>query len=577
MISRQLGCSKTLASVLYRLDPRHSEPELARAFLFPRLAQLDDPFAITGMDAVVRRIRKGLLNKDRILIFGDYDVDGITSTVSLVHFFRSLGGFPHFVVPRRMNEGYGLSRDAVDRALDEADGVDLFIALDCGTNSVEEVARLRDRGIDVIIVDHHQGKNEAVADCLMVNPHVSHGEADPPPPWLHLCTAGLVFKVIHAMVKAMREEGIPGAEQIKVVDYLDLTTLGTVADLVPLVQENRLLARQGLRRLEATRRPGVHALFESAGLDPAGGLEASDIGFKIGPRINACGRLDDACRPIELLLDENYNTCIPVARELNRMNRERQEIERRITEAAIEMIDANGVRDAAGIVVYHEDWHHGVVGIVASRLTQLYNRPCLVLGAEDTLEPLSAAGNGIVYAKGSGRSIPGLNMVAALETCKDLLAKWGGHPMAVGVTLDVRRMAEFQQAFAAAVGKLCPNGLPERHLTIMEWIEPEDVSPVLMEELEGLHPFGMGNPRPVFGMRGVSLAGPPRMLKNGHFRFVVNGGPRGNNLAGIAWKMADRLLPEHARIDLAVKLTWNTWNGDKSIQLELVDWRLAGR
>ena len=371
----------------------------------------------------------------------------------------------------------------------------------------------------------------------------------------------------------MRVDQIPGSEKIKVVDYLDLTTLGTVADLVPLKAENRLMARQGLRRLEKTRRPGVHALFESAGLDPADGLAASDIGFKIGPRINACGRLDDACRPIELLLEDDYSNCVSTARELNRMNRERQEIERRITEDAIQMIEANGVKDAAGIVVFDESWHHGVVGIVASRLTQQYHRPCLVLGAEDSQEDLSSGDER--FAKGSGRSIPGVNMVAMLESCQELLVKWGGHPMAVGVTLRADRVSDFQKAFACAVEQACPNGLPEQELSVMEWIRPQDVTRRLMEELEQLHPFGMGNPKPIFGLKDVVLNGHPKVLRNSHFRFGVKAASGGPILKGIAWKMADNLPPPNSLLDLAVKLSWNMWNGGKSIQLELVDWRIS--
>ncbi|MEY2879901.1 MAG: hypothetical protein RLZZ15_2281, partial [Verrucomicrobiota bacterium] len=345
-------------------------------------------------------------------------------------------------------------------------------------------------------------------------------------------------------------------------DHLDLVALGTIADLVPLAGENRILARQGLRILEQAQRPGLRALMDVAAVRPENGITPVDISFRLGPRINASGRLADAALSVELLLSEDAAFCAETARQLDAFNRERQDIERAITEEAEARIE----RDFAalpGIVLFAETWHPGVVGIVAGRVTRKYHRPCIVLGNEGEL------------AKGSGRSVDGINLVEVLGSCSELLGSWGGHPLAVGVSLPKIHVEKFREQFAAAVRAYTGGGPTEPKLELAAWLTPEQVNEGLMAELESLHPFGQGNPEPIFGVRGVVLRSAPEVFKEQHFRFTFEDG-RGRRLHGVAWKLAHRLPPRGTPLDFAVELKWNHFNGRKLLQLGLVDWRPAG-
>lgn len=520
------------------------------------------------MRAAVERVREAIRDGERVLVFGDYDVDGITSTAALVHFLQQFKLKPGYVVPRRMEEGYGLTEEALARALREFGKPDLFIALDCGTNAVETVGGLQRKGVDVLVVDHHQELEGGRADCLLVNPHLDHAPDEPAPAWLNLSTAGLVFKLIHGVVKAGREVGDPSCGRIRVADYLDLAGMGTVADLVELSGENRLIARHGLLRLGKTRRPGVHALFQAAGIEFGEVLESADISFKIGPRINAMGRLDDACIPVELLLGDDFSYCRRLADSLDSLNRERKAIEAAIFEEAEAQIGETDQDALPGMVVANSNWHPGVVGIVASRLSHAYHRPCLVLGSGET------GGEESEQLKGSGRSVPGVDLVRILDLCHPLLERWGGHPMAVGLSLRMDRVEALRERFAEVIEELHPGGIPGRILEIADWLAPEELSGTLIEELDRLRPFGQGNPRPLLGVRPVILKTPPRILKGSHFRFQVTHG-NGGAIGGIAWNQADRVPPTDQALELAVRLSWNTWRGKRNLQLELVDWRIS--
>ncbi len=443
-LARDLGVSDVLAELLLRV-PVGSADE-ARDFLDPRLAGLCDPFCLTGLAAAAGRLNHAIDRGESVTVFGDYDVDGVTATALLVSVLRRFGLQPHFVVPRRLEEGYGLSRDALERALGGVAPA-LFVALDCGTNSVEETALLRSRGSDVIIVDHHRSKEDLPVDCVLINPHV-YGDVEGGVN--DLCTVGLVFKLVHGLLKQRRDAGDQRAFAIRLKEYLDLVAMGTVADLVPLTRENRILARHGLQILGQTGRVGLRSLMDVAGMTVGVEPRPVDVSFRIGPRINASGRLADAAVSVELLLSEDPAFCREAAAQLDAFNRERQDIERQITEHAFDSI-AKDLADARGIVVFDDGWHSGVVGVVASRLTRKFHRPCIVLGREGPL------------AKGSGRSVPGVNLVEVLGCCSHLLESWGGHPMAVGVSLATDRVAEFQAAFDAAVGAARVGGLVAAH------------------------------------------------------------------------------------------------------------------
>ncbi|MFN5561972.1 MAG: single-stranded-DNA-specific exonuclease RecJ [Opitutaceae bacterium] len=553
-LSREAEVSPVIAELLLRAG--FSDPAAAARFLRPTLAELADPFRLDQLDAAARRLRQAIVGREEVVVLGDYDVDGVSSTALLVSVLRRFGLSPRFVVPRRMEDGYGLSRSAIDRALEQ--GVPkLFVALDCGTNSQEEVAYLESRGVDVLVVDHHRSKSGPLPGGLLVNPHVYDRPDDEP--WRHLCTVGLVFKLAHGLLKLLRSENDPVAGAIKLRDYLDLVAMGTVADLVPLHGENRILARYGLRTLEETRRPGLRALMEVAGVRPENGLQPVDISFRLGPRINASGRLADASLSVELLLSEDRTFCVETARQLDAFNRERQEIERLITDEAERIVESQYI-DRPAIVLYGDSWHPGVVGIVAGRVSRKYHRPCVVLGNEGE------------FAKGSGRSVDGVNLVEVLASCADGLNSWGGHPMAVGVSVAKSQVESFRVRFEAAVEAQLGGSRGESSITLAAWIPPEQIRDPLMEELESLHPFGQGNPEPVFGVRGVVLRQRPEVFKEQHFRFVVEDG-RGRRLYGVAWKMARRMPPVGVPLDLAVELAWNHFNDRRLLQLELIDWR----
>lgn len=551
---RGLGVSKVCALLLAQAGV--SSRESAEEFLRPSLGHLENPFALTNLEAAVDRILGALNRSEDVVILGDYDVDGITSTVQLVGMLRLLGLKPRYCVPRRMEEGYGLSREVIDRACDGR-WPQLFIAVDCGTNAHQPVAYLVDQGADVIVVDHHQAKEAPVSGCILVNPHV-HDSEDAP--WRDLCTAGLIFKLLHGLMRKLREAEDPRIESIHLKDTLDLVALGTIADLVPLRRENRILSWYGLRHLRANGRAGVRALAEVSGIEATQEMSSADISFKLGPRINACGRLADASRPIEMLLGQKPQHCLEIAKELDAMNKERQSIERRITRAAEARADAE-FGDLPGVVLFDEDWHPGVVGIVASRVSRNLHKPSIVLGSEGEM------------AHGSGRSVATVNLVEVLQRCAHLLEHWGGHPMAVGVSLKPEHMAAFTDTFNQSLQALYPGGLPEASLSISAWLELEELQVSLLEELDLMHPFGQGNPEPVFGLRAVRLTEAPEPFGSGNFRFRLPTA-NGRGIAGIAWSLGQP--PEaHKPIDLALRFSWNYWRGNRYPQVTLVDWKLS--
>jgi single-stranded-DNA-specific exonuclease len=529
----------------------------AERHLRPQLAHVSDPFAVGGLREAAERLVQAAQKGERIAILGDYDVDGVSSTAMLVHFLRRLGAQPEYFVPRRLEEGYGLSVAALERVLAEA-RPQLFVALDCGTNSKSEVDRLKAEGVDVIVVDHHVAKETRV-HCTLVNPRVNDAEDAP---WQNLCTAGLVFKLVHGILKVLRLAGDDRGTSIAVKDYLDLAALGTIADLVPLRTENRILAAHGLRALGEARRQGVRALISVSGMEPGGVLTSVDVSYRIGPRINASGRLADASLPLRLLLSDDPDDCLRDAAQLDSINRERQEIDKKVTEEAT--AQAKSMGDLAGYVVFG-DWHPGVVGIAAGKICRALDRPVIVLGKEGE------------NAKGSGRSVPGNNLVEALAASADLLKTYGGHPMAVGVSLDIKDVEAFRARFAAAIQAQRAAGVAQvdgRDIDIVHWIKPSEVTDNLLDDLDLLQPYGEGNAEPVFGFKSFIFDRVPTPFGEGNFRhqLSLSGGRR---LNFVAWRMADRMPEPGKAIEMAVKLHWNRWQGRRIPQAEILDWRYA--
>jgi single-stranded-DNA-specific exonuclease len=513
-VARELDLPETLAGVL--ADKGLLEAETARTFLYPRLRDLSDPFELAGMQNAVDRIFVAIDRRERIVLYGDYDVDGITSLTLLCRVLGTLGAIVSTFLPHRLEEGYGLSEEGVERCL-ATNRAQLFVALDCGTSSADRIRAIEARGIDVIVIDHHEAKERIPECCAFVNPKNRSKQSSCK--FEYLCTVGLVFKLCHAMLKVRRSPAID------LKKFLDLVALGTVADLVPLVDENRTLVFHGLRQMEQTEWIGLKALMDVA--DVKAPIRPSHVGFRLGPRLNAAGRLGVAQDSLELLLASDNERAFSLARELDWQNRDRQSVEQQTLDEASRQLDALFVpeRDAA-IVVGAKGWHPGVVGIVASRLMKLYHRPTIVIGFDES-------GDG----KGSGRSVYGVSLVKALEECADHLIQFGGHEMAAGIRLSFDRLESFATAFRTVVIKQRALELMKPRLELTAEVAGADLNLKLLAGHDLLQPFGMGNPQPLFFLRKVVPLGEPRVLKEKHrlynfrhanreFRAIHFGGAR---------------------------------------------------
>src|SRR5947209_6427183 len=400
-----------------------------QAFLQPRLKSLSDPLLLPNMKAAVTRILVALDRRERIVLFGDYDVDGVTSLALLAETLRAYGAIPDLFLPSRMEEGYGLNHDSVQRSIQQFHP-QLLIALDCGTSSGAEIFDLRKRGVEVIVLDHHEPKSAAPECVAVVNPKV-----DPGSPFHYLCSVGIVFKLCHALLKTR-----PIDFDLK--SKLDLVALGTVADIVPLRGENRTLVQRGAVEIARSSRPGLKKLIKVSGVRSP--ILTEDIGFRLGPRLNAAGRLSTAEKSLQLLLTRDWTEATALAELLDQQNRERQEVEKQIFAAAEEKIGSEyDPRCDAAIVVGARGWHPGVLGIVASRIAKKFHRPAIVIGFDD---------NGM--GKGSGRSIEGLSLVEALNRCGEHLEKFGGHEMAAGLTMREENLIVFSEAFRRVAREL---------------------------------------------------------------------------------------------------------------------------
>ena len=534
----ELGCPPFLARLLTLRGM--SDPAEARLFLDPRLKNLADPFLLPGMRPAIERILQAIGRRERIVLYGDYDVDGVTSLALFTRILRKLGADPHPFLPLRMDEGYGLSPEGLARCV-ASHRPQLLLALDCGTCSVAEIAGLRTQGVDVLVFDHHESKAERPPCLALVNPKLGDD-------FHYLCSAGIVFKACHALLK-MR----PAAD-IDLREYLDIVALGTVADIVPLRGENRILVQRGLLQLEKSRWPGVRALIESAGIFAP--FKPADIGFKLGPRINAAGRLASAEQALELLLTEDHARARELASALSGQNRERQEVEKAIHREAEALVEREFLPEHAAIIVAGDGWHPGVLGIVASRLSKAYHRATFVIGFDET-----------GLGKGSGRSIEGLSMVKALGTCAGCLVKFGGHEMAAGLTIQRQHFPMFQENFRREARALLTDDQLRPRLYLDAEVPLADLDFDFLEHHERLQPFGIGNSQPLFLARNVRAA-ETRLLKEKHYRFTLVQNGAGRAHEAIYFGGAARALPE-APWDIAFQVARNEFNGRVSVQLEI--------
>jgi single-stranded-DNA-specific exonuclease len=464
-------------------------------FLRPRLSSLSDPFLLPQMRTAVARILAALDSHERIVLFGDYDVDGVTSLALLAEMLRGYGATAELFLPLRMEEGYGLSRESVERCLEQY-RPQLLIAIDCGTGSAGEIAELKNRGVDVIVLDHHEPKSQ-LPDCVaIVNPK-AHSTSQ----FHYFCSVGIVFKLCHALLKTR------SLRDFDLKSKLDLVALGTVADMVPLVEENRVLVQRGAIEIGRTSRIGLKKLMQVAGVRAP--ILPDDIGYRLGPRLNAAGRLSTAEKSLRLLLTNDEDQAAALAIELDQQNRARQEVEKEIFAAAIGTIEKHfdAARDAA-IVAGARGWHPGVLGIVASRIARKYHRPTIVIGFDE---------NGL--GKGSGRSIEGLSLVDALTRCAATLDKFGGHEMAAGLSLHEENFSNFTEAFCGTARELLSEEALQRSLRLDHELPFTSIDIDLLRWHELLQPFGNGNPQPLFFARAVEPVGPPRVSNEKHLIF----------------------------------------------------------
>jgi single-stranded-DNA-specific exonuclease len=497
------------------------------------------------MHEAVERIFHAIDHRQRIVLFGDYDVDGVTSLALLSEVLRAYGNEPALFLPLRMEEGYGLSAEGVARCLRQHNP-ELLIAIDCGTSSLAEIDSIKGAGIDVIVLDHHEPKSE-LPDCLLVNPKTTNSGFD------YLCSVGLTFKLCHALLKTRRID-------FDLKTALDLVSLGTVADIVPLHGDNRVFVRSGSTMIERSRRPGIAKLMEVAGVKQP--VMPDDIGFRLGPRLNAAGRLATAEKALRLLITDSPIEAEELARELDAQNRERQEVEKQILQQAEEELVKNfDASRNAGIVLGARGWHPGVLGIVASRISKKYYRPTIIVGFDE-----SGAG------KGSGRSIEGCSMVRALGECSGTLEKFGGHEMAAGVSLCEENMPKFREQFLGAVRRqLSDEGLaPRLHLDAE--IALAEINFDLLHWHEMLQPFGNGNPQPIFVSSAVEAARPPRVVGERHLELRLR--QRNWHQRAIFFDGATSELPP-APWDVAFHIHSNVYEGETRIDLHVKALRSA--
>ncbi|MBM3222905.1 MAG: single-stranded-DNA-specific exonuclease RecJ [Candidatus Tectomicrobia bacterium] len=550
------GLSPLLCQVL--LNRGLTEAAAVQRFLSPSLHDLYDPYDLHGMTQAVQRLVAALQQGEQIAIYGDYDVDGITATALLVTFFEELGLQVPYYIPERASEGYGLNASSIQH-LARA-GTQLLITVDCGSTALEEVALARRLGMDVVITDHHQPPAQLPDACAVLNPHQPACTY----PNKHLCGVGVVFKLLTALRAALRQEPQLANRLPNLKRHLDFTALGTIADVMPLRDENRVMVHYGLQELTQTRKIGLQALRQVSGRadKPAG---VGEVGFQLAPRLNASGRLGSATHSVALLLARETQDATRLAQMLDTVNQER----RTLQQAMEDEVHARIAQQYKGhppeaIVLGDPAWHPGVVGIVAAKVVEAYHRPTFLLHINgDT-------------ARGSGRSIPAFNLYEGLQHCARWLRQFGGHKYAAGLTMDVAHLPALQEDLIRfAADTLTPADLlPTLHLDAV--VALEEMTPALVAELERCEPYGTGNPVPVFCAQGVQLASPIRLLgqQGQHARFRVT--QHGVTLGAVAFQQAAQAmtLPPDAVLDIAFTPTINTWREQRTLELHLRAFRL---
>ena len=549
-LASELKIPKVLAQILVRRDILSTKD--AKKFFSPNLNKLHDPFLMKNMDSAVERIQDALKNREKIMVHGDYDVDGITACSLLYLYFKEITDSVHFYIPERLREGYGFSEKAIDKA--KRLGTKLIITVDCGITSVSEISKAKEYGIDVIVTDHHQ-PGESLPDAYAIlNPM----QKDCKYPFKGLSGVGVAFKLVQALDASI------GRDITHLIQYTDLVAIGSSADIVPLVDENRVLVKTGLERINTRQNIGLNALLNVASLHNTF-IGTGQILFGIAPRINAAGRMGNAERGVNLFAANNAAKATEIAQILESENDARKKIESETFDEAFAIAEKEFHPGSADpIVLYRNGWHSGVIGIVASRLVDRFFRPVVMIAVE----------NGI--GKGSIRSIPEFDVYSAVKKCAEYLTGFGGHKLAAGLTIEEKNLPSFKEAFKRAVNETITTEALIPKLTIDARISLDSIDDKLYSILRHFAPFGPKNSRPVFLSEGATVVGTPSVVGKNHLKFSVK--QNGTVLPAIGFNLADkidRLNNGRSNIEIAFAIDENTWRGNTTLQLQIKDIRTS--
>ena len=546
-LAADIGIHPALGSLLLERGIR--DAAAARRFFHPQLSELHDPFLMNDMQTAVERINKALAGKERILVYGDYDVDGCTAVALVYKFLRQFCSNIDYYIPDRYEEGYGISKKGIDFAA--ATGVRLIIVLDCGIKAVEEIAYAKSLGVDFIICDHHVPDSELPDAVAILNPK----RTDNRYPDTNLSGCGVGFKLMQAFAQSN------GIAQGRLVPLLDLCVVSIASDIVPITGENRILAYHGLRSLNTNPGTGLRAIIEVCGLGDRE-LTMNDIIFKIGPRINASGRMQSGGEAVALLVENDFTEAMEQAERINLYNEARKDLDRQMTEEAVELVrDLPGLDDRRAVVIYNEEWHKGIIGIVASRLTEQYYRPAVVLTRSEDL------------ATGSARSVSGFDVYKAVQSCEDLLENFGGHTYAAGLSMKVENVPEFSRRFEAYVAEHIKDEQTQATLDVDAVLDFKDVNFDFYRQLKRFAPFGPGNARPVFCTFRVYDYGTSKVVGRGqeHIKLELVDNKSNTVMNGIAFGQSSqaRLIQTKQAFDIVYSIEENTHKrGDVQLQIE---------
>lgn len=541
-LAKKYNINKLLATIL--VNRNIVKEDDIRLFLNPVRDDFYNPFLIKDMDIAVKRILEKKKKKEKVTIYGDYDVDGITSITVLKSFLKDIGLDADFYIPNRLEEGYGLNKNAIDKI--KQNGCNLMITVDCGISATEEIKYANSLGIETIITDHHEVGNE-LPEAIAV---IDNKRKDSSYPFRELAGVGVVFKLTQALGMKL------GLKEETYLKYLDIVCVGTISDIVPLVDENRVIAKLGLMLVKQTRNIGLKSIINSSGYTK---IDSNTISFGVAPRINACGRMGKAEEALELFLSSDIYTVNELTKKLNEHNRQRQETEKAIFENAIKKIEKEHLDENKAIIVGGENWHHGVIGIVSSKITEMYFKPSILLSFEE---------DGV--GKGSGRSIPGFDLHEALMKCLDTIEKFGGHSMAVGITIKKDKLEKFKEKFEKIV--------EDRHIeeivpiiNIDAKIGLGDINKEIVESLKQLEPFGEANKMPIFAFKNLKIDSIRALSEGKHLKLTLK---EDNYIINAIGFNIGQLAEEYRigdKVDIAGVLEINTFNGVDNLQINIKD------